>query len=955
MSRLIRTALFAAVLSALQPAYAAIDLAAPIPVGPQVKVGKLPNGLTYYIHRNGKPEHRLELRLVVKAGSVLEEDDQQGLAHMLEHLAFNGSTHFKKQELVSYLESIGVKFGADLNAQTGFDETVYILPVPTDRKDNVEKAFTVLEDWAHGVMLADEAIDKERAIVLEELRSRKGAAERVRKALWPKMFNGARYAQRDPGGKEEVLRTFKPDAVRRFYRDWYRPDLMAVIVVGDVDPAEAERLVKAHFGGLANPTPERPRTYPDVPPVTKSEAIVVTDSEIPNNGVTLRYPVRYLPDAGTYGSYRDKMVESMAVIMLNQRLAELSQQANPPFLGAGSGMDTVTPRHKAFIATAVLGAGGATPAITALQQEQQRVRQFGYTAAELDRVRKMILSSMERSYNERSTTDSARYVAEYQRNFLAGESLPGIEAEYKLVQEMLPAITLDDVNAYARKTFPADAGKLVVYIGGTKGAPAPTDAQLLADVTAADRLQVAAREEKALAAKLMDRPAATGRIVEESRDAKLGLTRLTLSNGVKVILKPTTFRKDEVVLGALRYGGQTQFDAKDLPSARSATHLVGMMGLKDFTPTDLQKILAGRKAAANVGMDNYTDTISGRSGSSPEDLETMFQVLWLRFNGVRRDENLYKSFMGQATEAVRNRLAVPEQRFGDMLADTLYAGHPYEPRQPTPQEVAAIDLDRSIALYRQRFSSAKGLTFTLAGDFDVDKIKPLVTSYLGTLPTPDLPLAYRDVGLRFAQGVVKKEVKAGTEPKSFVSLNFTGPATWSPTEELRMRALTEVMNLRVIEVLREKLGLIYSGQVGGSVQRIPYPHYAIQTMLPTGPEKVGPLLAATFAEIDRLKAEGPTQAELDKVKAGWHQTLLRAQQDNSYWVWGIEGALLEGTDPARLLTIEDEIRAIGVADVKSAAQRYLNKDNYVQVVMNPEAPVKTASTDGAAGTAGKTQ
>ena len=288
----------ATLLATLLPAAAAVDLNARIPVGPQVKVGKLANGLTYYIQKNGKPEHRVELRLVVKAGSVLEDDDQQGLAHMVEHLAFNGSTHFKKQELVSYLQSIGVKFGADLNAYTGLDETVYMLPVPTDRKENVETAFTVLEDWAHGVTLAADDIDKERAIVLEEARLHKGAQERLRKALAPKLYNGSRYALREPIGKEDVIRTAQPDALRRFYRDWYRPDLMAVIVVGDIEPAEAERLVKAHFAGLANPPQPRPRTYADIPARTRTEAFVFADEEMPRSAVELNYPVRLEPDIG---------------------------------------------------------------------------------------------------------------------------------------------------------------------------------------------------------------------------------------------------------------------------------------------------------------------------------------------------------------------------------------------------------------------------------------------------------------------------------------------------------------------------------------------------------------------------------------------------------------------------------------------------------------------------------
>lgn len=946
MSHLFRNALFlSAILATIAPANA-IDLSAPIPVGPQVKVGKLPNGLTYYIQRNGKPERKLELRLVVKAGSVLEEDDQQGLAHLLEHLAFNGSTHFKQQDLVSYLQSIGLKVGADLNAYTGPDETVYTLPVPTDRKENVDTAFTMLEDWAHGILLSPEAVDKERAIILEEARSQKGVVQRVQLALLPKAYNDSRYASRIPIGKEDVIRTASPDTVRRFYHDWYRPDLMAVIVVGDIDPIEGERQIKMHFSALQNPAGERPRNYPDIPARKGIDAFVFADAEMPVNRVGLNFSPRFEPNLGTYGSYRDKTIENLYTIMLNLRLAELAQQTNPPFMFANGGNDPLTVRYKAFALGAVLGASGAAPALAALQQELQRVRQYGFTMPELERARKDILTGMEHGYNERNTTDSAAYAAEYQRNFLANESIPGIEAEYRLAQELLPTISLEHVNAAARKAFAADAGKLVSFIGGTKAGPAPTEQQLVAEVTKGENEQVAKREEKTLPTHLMERPGKPGAIVAESQDKALGLTRLTLSNGVKVILKPSDFRKDQVLLGAKRYGGQSQFDAQDMPNARLASPLATAMGVRDFNQLDMQKILTGRNAVANVNLGTYTDEISGQSGSSQEDLEAMFQLLWLRFDGVRRDENVYNAIRNSVTELVRNRSVSPEARFGDAIIDAIYGGHPYEPRPLIPADVAKIDLDRSIALYRKRFASAKGLTFVLVGDFEVAAIKPLVAAYLGTLPTPDLPLNFRDVGLRESRGVIKKEVLAGTEPKSVLSLTFSGPAKWSPAESLRMNALTEVMNLRAFSVLREKDGLIYGGQASGAVERIPYEHYQIGVQMPTAPNKVGKLVAAVFGEIDDLKAHGPTQAELDKVKANWREGYRQWQRENNYWLDHLQSSLLDGTDPARLLTITDEIEKLSVADVQHAAQRYLDKKNYVEVVLNPvgSADAKRAST-----------
>jgi zinc protease len=939
MSRnLLRAAMLAAFLGAALPASAAVDLAAPLPTGPQVLVGKLPNGLTYYIQQNKMPAQRLELRLVVKAGSVLEDDDQRGLAHFAEHMAFNGSTHFRKHELVSYLQSIGVKFGADLNAYTSFDETVYILPIPTDRKENIDKAFTVLEDWAHGVSFNDADIDKERDIVLEELRLTKGAGERINKVLMPKLFNGSKYAERLPIGKEEIIRGFQPDTLRRFYRDWYRPELMAVVAVGDIDPAEAEKLVKAHFAGLANPAGARPRAQVEVAARTDTEAVVVTDKELSANAVTLRYPVRLDTERGTYGSLRDQLVESLFGAMLNQRLGELTQQPEPPFLNAGSGTARLTARYKGYFASATLGPKGAAPAIAALLQENLRAREHGFSEAELERARKNMLRRYERSYNERDKTNSSVRVGEYIRNFLHGEPLPGIEAEYRLAQEFAPGITVDDINAFARRTIPAGSGKLVVYTGVKRpDSTAPTGPELLAAVGAAEHADAAARTEKVVSGKLMEHAPKAGSIVAESEDKALGVTRLTLSNGVKVILKPTDFRNDQVLMSAVRYGGQTLFDVPDLPNAMYASTLAATMGLGQYAPLDLGKILAGRAASVGLSLGRYTDNVSGNAGAGEADIETMLQMLWLRFDGVRRDENLYKSYMGRQAEVLRNRPGLPGERFNDTLVEAMYGKHPYAPRALTLQDSAKVSLDRSIELYRQRFASAKDLTFILVGSFDVAKIKPLLATYMATLPTPDIPVAYRDVGLRPASGVVKREVRSGTDPKSLVALSFSGDAAWSEDEALRLSALIEVVNLRIVDVLREELGLIYGGRMSGSLSRIPYQHYTISAQLPTGPEKVDKLLAATFAEIARLKAEGPSTADLDKVKQNWRQGYPRSLRENGFWLRRLQSSVLDGTDPARILHEDRAFEAFTPADLKQAAQRYFNTDNYVQVVQYPAA------------------
>jgi zinc protease len=934
--RLVRRTLLAlALLTQSFVAGAALNLDAPIPVGPQVKVGKLENGLTYYIQKNARPERRLELRLVVKAGSILEDEDQQGLAHFVEHMAFNGSTNFKQHELVDYLQSIGVKMGADLNAFTSFDETVYVLPIPTDRLENVGKGFQVLEDWAHGLTFDEATIEKERGIVLEELRLGKGVADRINKQQLPKIFNGSRYAERLPIGKEEVLRSFRPEALRRFYRDWYRPDLMAVVVVGDIDPAQAEKLVRAHFGKLRNPQPARPRDYAQIPPRATTEALVVVDREAPGNSVAIRYPVQPVREPDTVRGYREQLVEGLFGSMLGDRLRELSQLPAPPFLGGGSGFGKLTPFYKSFTSSAALGPAGAPQAIEALVRENERVRRHGFSAAELERAKKDMLRGFERGYSERDKTNSSVYVAEYIRNFLRREPLPGIDAEYGYVQEMLPGITLDEMNAYARRVIPAGSAKLVVYTGAARSdIPPPNGDALLAALARAEQAEVAPHEEKTLASQLMAQPPKPGNIVAESHDKALGLTHLTLSNGVKVILKATDFRNDQVLLSAAREGGQSLFGDADILNARYANAIVSTMGLKDYSPLDLSRVLAGKSAAVTIALSGYNEAVGGSSGAA--DIETMLQMLWLRFDAVRRDEDLFKSFIARQVEAARNRRGQPAARFSDTVTATLYNNHPRSPRALLPEEFARISLDRSIAIYRERFSSARGLTFIMVGSFDIDKVKPLLATYLGSLPTPEIQAGWRDVGLRPVTGVVKRAVYSGSEPKSTVSLTFTGKTEFSQAEQMRMQAVVEVLNLRIIEVLREKLSLIYGGSASGSVGRIPYGNYALSVTLPTGPESVDKVLAATFDEFERLKREGPAPADLAKVKQGWIQGYRRALRENGYWVARIQSSLMDGTDPASILTHEARVNALTAAEVQEAARRYLDNNNYVQVVLYPQ-------------------
>ena len=828
-----------------------------LPIDPQVKVGKLDNGLTYYIRKNQKPENKVELRLVINTGSILEDDDQQGLAHFTEHMAFNGSKNFEKNDIVSFLQSIGVEFGADLNAYTGFDETVYILPIPTEKKENVEKAFQILEDWAGAVVFDPAEIEKERGVVLEEERSGRGAEERMFRLTYPKMLEGSRYADRLPIGKVEVLKSFKPEVIKRFYKDWYRPNLMAVIVVGDIDPSEAERLVRDHFSGLKNPANPRPRENASVPPRTKSEGLVVTDKEATHHLVDINYSYKPLKEQNTLGAYREYLIRNLFTSMLSQRMQELMQKEEPPFLYAANTFGSLARGYESYNAYAYLSKGGVEPAVKALVAENERARKFGFTAAELDRTKKMMMKSIERAYNERDKTESARLVTEYIRHFLESEPIPGIENEYKYYQRFMDEISLEEVNSYVAKTIPSSGEpKLIVFTGPEKADfKIPSAGELLSITEAAYKQEINPYEEKAVASSLMESKPTPGKITAEKKTDALGTTEFTLSNGVRVIVKPTDFKNDQVVISATRPGGQYLFNPDDRVHAEYAATLVSQMGIGNFSPIDLRKVLAGKNAGVTPGLGSISESLSGQSSAT--DVETMLQLVNLYFTAPRKDIELFKSFVSKQQAMYQNMAADPQYTFQEVMLKTLYKDHPWAPRLPKPETFSMIDADRAVNIYRERFGNARGFTFVIVGSIDIDALKPLLETYIGSLPSTEKTSSFKDVGLRPASGPLKKEVNKGSEPKSLIRLFWNGETEYKEDEQMKIQALVEVMNIKLIETLREDLSGIYGGGMYGSLNKYPYSNYSFGVSLPCGPENVDKLIAATIGEIEKIRSSGP--------------------------------------------------------------------------------------------------
>ncbi|HZI23687.1 MAG TPA: insulinase family protein [Chryseolinea sp.] len=917
------------------PIVAQLNLSDPLPVDPRVKIGKLPNGLTYYIQKNSRPEKKVELRLAVNTGSILEEDDQRGLAHFTEHMAFNGSKNFQKNDLVSFLQTIGVKFGADLNAYTGFDETVYILPIPTEKKENVEKGFQILEDWASSVSFDEAEIDKERGVVLEELRLGKGADDRMSKIYFPKLFEGSKYGDRLPIGTEDVLKNFKYETIKQFYTDWYRPDLMAVIVVGDMEVAEAEQYVKKHFAHLKNPDKSKPRPGSEVLPRKKSEGIVATDKEATNHYVQIYYTTKKAKVETTISDYREYIIKRLFTSMLSQRLQELTQKPNPPFLFGASSLGQFVRGYEAYSSFAVLGKDGVEPAINAIIQENERARKFGFTATELDQIKKSLMKNIERAYNERDKTESANIVREYIQNFLEQEPIPGIENEYNYHKQYLDGITLEEVNQYAAKIIPPDTeSKLVVLTGPDKAEfKIPSNEELLLIADNAAKVELTAYEEKLVAASLMEKVPVAGKITGEKKIKEIDVTELTLNNGIKVLLKPTDFKNDQIVMAASRFGGQYLYDVKDRLNAEYASTVVTQMGVAEFSPIDLRKVLAGKSASVTPRLGTVSESLNGQC--SAVDLETMLQLTYLYFTQPRYDAELFESFVTKQQAMYQNASSDPQYTFQDSVMTILYKNHPWAPRVPKSEIFGKINDQRALSIYKERFGNASGFTFVLVGKFDLATIKPLLATYLGSLPSSPNKSTYKDVGLRPVKGV-QKEIFKGTEPKSFIRMFWNGEAVYSTDEQLKIQALTEVLNIKLIEKLREDLAGIYGGGVFGSLNKYPYNHFSMGASLPCGPENVDKLIAATLEEIQKIKKDGPAVEDLNKVKETWKQQHDVNLKENNYWARQLLQSVELGTDMDNVLTYEKRIALLSPLDVKDAANKYLDMKNYVQIVLNPE-------------------
>lgn len=918
---------------------ATVEAPEALPIDGAITVGKLNNGLRYFIRHNERPENRAELRLIVNAGSILEDDDQQGLAHFVEHMAFNGTEHFEKQELIDFLESIGMRFGADLNAYTSFDETVYMLTVPTDDEEMLDKAFLILQDWAQGVSFVGEEIDKERGVVLEERRLGRGSAARLRDQQFPIIFKDSRYANRLPIGQEEVLAHAPHDALRRYYREWYRPDLMAVAAVGDFDVTAIEKRIRKRFSGLKNPAQPRPRELSPVPDHDGTLFAIATDPEATQTNVAVYYK---LPKStsGTRADYRRDLVEQLYHEMVNARLDELRRAGEPPFLFAFSSNGELVRSRDGYFQQAGVEEGGVERGLEALLTEIRRVEQYGFTATELERVKRDVLRRYEQSYRERDKQRSGNHAGEMVRHFLSGEPMPGIELELEMAREFVPSIRLEELNRLAAEWVGEDNRIIVVSAPEKETATTPDEPALLAVFDRVASKPIEAWVDKVRQEPLVAELPAAGSIVSESRIEELDVTHWTLSNGVQVVLKPTVFKNDEIQFGAFSPGGTSLVDDESAVSGDLAATLVREGGLGAFDRTELEKALAGQVANASAFLGELSEGAGG--SASPEDLETMFQLLYLSFTAPRKDQAAVESWIARTRAALQNRDSQPNTVFSDEWGRRMYGDHPR--RQPfTVETLERVDLDRAFEIYRDRFADAGDFTFVFVGNFVPDELKPLVLTYLGGLPSTGRKESWHDLGVEEARGATRFEVRRGLEAKSRVRLTFLGDTEFSRQAEHDIRSLASVLSIRLREVLREDKGATYGVGVSGNIRRRPRESYGFTVSFGCAPENVEELTEAVFAEIETLRENGIAESYLEKVRESQIRRRETDLKENGFWRAVLEDAYTYGTDPRLVLEYEELVKSVTSERIRQAAGRYLSTERYLLGVLNPEEGVDASN------------
>ncbi len=906
----------------------------PLPVDPAVRTGRLDNGLTYYIRHNELPAGQAEFYIAQNVGSMQEEEDQRGLAHFLEHMAFNGTENFPGNTLLQYLESVGAKFGYNVNAGTGFDQTIYtLMNIPVARPGVVDSALLVLRDWSNGIALEGTDIDDERAVIHEEWRTGQSAQMRILDQLLPVIFEGSRYGQRLPIGTMEVIDNFPHQEIRDYYKRWYRPDLQAIIVVGDIDVDAIEAKIKEQFGPIQMPADPAERVWFEVPDNEEPIVAFAKDKELPYVQTMVMYKHDPVPVEmrNTPAFYIQTYVTNVVGSMLNSRLEELTRQAEPPFMAAqvfDQKILGITATKEAFTGGVITDEAGIDRGLRALLTELRRVKQHGFTASEYERAKADFLTAIETMYNERDKQRSGTYANEYVRAFTEFEPIPGIETEYALYTQIVPMLPVDMINA-AMPEMISDNNVVIMMQGPDKeGAVYPSKEEILALFGEVSASTTEPYVETVSDEPLMPALPTPGRITATEHDATFDATVWTLSNGARVVVKPTTYKDDEVRMEAVSHGGSSLIGSADDAQVGFLDEVAAVGGLGSFSATDLPKALAGKNARVSASVGEVNERVS--ASAAPRDLETMMQLVHLQFTAIRADEAAFASWKSRSVAQYRNLSSNPLYVYADSLSRALYANHPRQ-RVPTAEDVEVVDYARSLELFRARFADAGNFTFLFVGNVDLETLKPLVEQYIASLPAtgsgekagPVIPFAHGQVTKFFTRPVESAKVT--------MAYYTTGDVDATLENYIEMDAMWQVLFSRYLETLREDEGGTYAPQVMGSVSS-DTDRAQLMVRIDTNAELYERMGTIIIAELERLATEGPSDADFQKIKEYMLKTDIQNRQENSFWMNRMVTFCLNGRD--HVTGYADAVSAMTKEDIRGFARRFIDQGNRVNVTMN---------------------
>lgn len=908
-----------------------------LPTDPSVKIGTLENGFTYYLRENKQPENRVEFRLAIKAGSILEDEDQQGLAHFSEHMLFNGTKNFEKNDLVDFLQKMGLEFGGDLNAYTSFDETVYILPIPTDDPENIGKALLVLSDWAHQATFDNEEIDKERGVVMEEWRLRLGAFERMRQQIWPVTLAGSRYAERLPIGKPEVLENFEYDAAKRFYKDWYRPDLMSLIAVGDFDAEQMEKDIKKFFGGIKGPENPKERVYYSRPDFDGTRIAVASDEEATGNTISVNFITPgSAKTENTLQSFRKGVLRGLYSRMINQRMNELVQSENPPFQFSFSNYGGTLGKDKfGYTMYVSVKENKFKEGFQAAVSANERVRRYGFTAGEFERALASYKNSYERSVKEADKTESWRIINQYVSHFLNGGSLLSAQQRLEYFEQVMPTLKLEEVNSLADGWIRDDNRTIEINAKAADADKIPTESELLSILDNAKKdTSIKPYAEEKLASSLITSMPSPGKVTSESSNEETGITKMVLSNGVNVYVKPTDFKNDEVRMTGFSFGGASLYAPDELMSIQNAGQIISQMGIGEFSSVDFGKFMTGKTASVNAGIGLYEENVSGFS--SVKDLETFMQLLHLKFTTVRKDEKAFNSWLTRTKNLYANITSSPDFQYQIQMQEIMYGDDNPWVGFPTPEKLDEIDLERSIEVYKERFANAADFQFVFVGNIDMATFKPLLEQYVASLPSSDARETYKDVGLQIREGQISENVYVGVDEKSQVNITMSGDYDYTFENNGLMNAIAKLLSNKMIETLREEMGGVYGAGANASPRQFPDPQFVFSISFPCKPENVDALTAAALAELEKIKNGDFSDEDLQKIVTARKQNFEESIKQNSYWSAMMGAYLKSGDDFKLILEGNDRADAITKDAIVAAANKYLTKENMIKVVKLPE-------------------